>query len=123
MKRACSFVVLAIAVVVAAGLAGRARADGLPVLGVDVGGSGVASSAGDARYVTLPARRGTVVARVSSVGGRVLGSRPLAVRPARHRRADTNATKAISSGTARSNRANTAPREPAANLSPAMAAR
>ena len=79
MKRVCSLVVLALAVLIAAGLAGRARADGLPVLGVDVGGTGVASSAGDARYVTLPvAGRGTVVARVDPAGGRVLGSRPLA---------------------------------------------
>jgi hypothetical protein len=78
MKRACSFVMLAIAVLLAAGFAGGARADGLPVLGVDVGGTGVASAAGDVRYVTLPAGRGTVVARVSPVGGRVLGSSPLA---------------------------------------------
>src|SRR5260221_5053480 len=78
MRRSYPFIVLAIAVVVAAGVAGGARADGLPVLGVDVGGTGVASAAGDARYVTLPAGRGTVVARVSPVGGRVLGSSPLA---------------------------------------------
>ena len=78
MKRVWSSVLLVCGLVVSAGLlASAARADGLPVLGVDVGGSGVATSAGDARYVTLPAGRGTVVARVSPVGGRVLGSRVL----------------------------------------------
>lgn len=52
-----------------------ARADGLPVLGVDVGGAGVATQSGDARYVTLPAGPNTLVARVNPVGGRVLASR------------------------------------------------
>ena len=52
-----------------------ARADGLPVLGIDVGGSGVATQSGDARYVTLPAGPNTVVARVNPAGGRVLASR------------------------------------------------
>ena len=52
-----------------------ARADGLPVLGVDVGSEGVAAPAGDVRYVTLPARGSTVVARVATDGGRVEASR------------------------------------------------
>src|SRR5438309_10774887 len=51
-----------------------ARADGLPVLGVDVGGTGVASRSGDARYVTMTAGRDTVVAKVNPRGGRVLMS-------------------------------------------------
>src|SRR5256885_14163258 len=33
-----------------------AKADGLPVLGLDVGPTGVATPSGEARYVTLPAR-------------------------------------------------------------------
>jgi hypothetical protein len=54
--------------------AAPARADGLPVLGVDVGPVGVLGPAGEARYVTLPAGRDTVVARVERDGGRVLAS-------------------------------------------------
>jgi len=78
MKRALSVSMLTCAVVASVGLlAGAARADGLPVLGVDVGGTGVASSAGDARYVTIAAGRSTVVARVNPTGGRVLASRLL----------------------------------------------
>ena len=49
-----------------------ALADGLPVLGVDVGGSGIAS--GEARFVTLPAGSDTVVARMQRDGGRVEAS-------------------------------------------------
>jgi hypothetical protein len=52
----------------------RARADGLPVLGVDVGPVGVVAPSGEERYVTLPAGRGTVVARVEPNGGRILSS-------------------------------------------------
>jgi hypothetical protein len=51
-----------------------ARADGLPVLGVDVGGTGVASGSGDARYVTMPAENNTVLARVNPTGGHVVAS-------------------------------------------------
>jgi hypothetical protein len=79
MRRAWPSALLLCGLVVSVGvLAGAVRADGLPVLGIDVGGSGVASLAGDARYVTLPAGRQTVVARVASAGGRVLASRLLA---------------------------------------------
>jgi hypothetical protein len=46
----------------------------LPVLGVDVGGVGVVAPSGDARYVTLPAGRDTVVARVNPRSGRILAS-------------------------------------------------
>ena len=55
--------------------AGRAAADGLPVLGVDVGGTGVVARSGNARYVTVPANGNTVVARVTPHNGRVLASR------------------------------------------------
>lgn len=61
----------------AALLAGTARADGLPVVGVDVGASGVAgtTAAGAVRYVALPTRGDTMVARIEQVGGRVAGTR------------------------------------------------
>jgi hypothetical protein len=66
---------LALAAVAAAGaLAGTARSDGLPVVSVDVGSSGVAGLAGD-RYVTLPVRGSTLVSRIERNGGRVLGAR------------------------------------------------
>src|SRR4051812_7748840 len=54
--------------------AGNAAADGLPVLGVDVGGTGVAARSGNARYVTVPAKGNTVVARVNPHNGRILAS-------------------------------------------------
>jgi hypothetical protein len=76
VKRAASLALYAVAVLTAAGFfAGTAEADGLPVLGIDVGATGVASAAGGSRYVTLPAGRGTVVARVNPDGGRVLAWR------------------------------------------------
>ena len=56
--------------------AGPARADGLPVLGIDVGPDGVA--VGSARYVALPAGGGrTMLARVSTRDGRVRAFRLL----------------------------------------------
>jgi hypothetical protein len=59
---------------VAAGIAvGTARADGLPVLGIDVGGAGVAAP-GSPRYVALPVRGATLVARIDRGSGRVLAS-------------------------------------------------
>jgi hypothetical protein len=68
--------ILAIAVGLAAlAAAGTARADGLPVLGVDVGGKGVVGPDGG-RYVTIPAGRDTVVARVGP-DGRIYRSRLL----------------------------------------------
>jgi MYXO-CTERM domain-containing protein len=76
MKRASRWV-LALSLVAASFGAVDARADGLPVLGVDVGGVGVVTPAGDARYVTLPAGPNTVLARVNPAGGRVLASRIL----------------------------------------------
>jgi hypothetical protein len=64
------------AALLAAGVgAGSAGADGLPVLGVDAGGTGVMAHSGDARYVTVPANGDTVVARVNLHNGQVLASR------------------------------------------------
>jgi hypothetical protein len=64
-------VALAAAGLVAVAVAGVARADGLPVLGVDVGNSGVVTTDG-ARYVTMANAGQTVVARVAQRGGGVL---------------------------------------------------
>ena len=66
--------VVAVAVVAAAG-AGGARADGLPVVGIDVGADGVAAGQRPPRHA--PGRRDTLVARVARSGGRVLRSRLL----------------------------------------------
>jgi hypothetical protein len=75
-----------VALFLAAALAGTAQADGLPVVGVDVGASGVAGPSGGGtgpsgartvRYVTLPARGATLVARIRGEGGQVLDSRLL----------------------------------------------
>jgi len=74
MKRV-SLLVTAVSLLAASMGAAGAHADGLPVLGVDVGGAGIAAQTGDARYVTLPAGPNTVVARVNPAGGRVLASR------------------------------------------------
>jgi hypothetical protein len=57
--------------------ASGARADGLPVLGIDVGNEGVSTVAGASRFVTVPAGPDTVVERVAKNGGRVLHSRLL----------------------------------------------
>ncbi len=68
---------LALVLVLAAAVP-AAHADGLPVLGVDVGASGVTTPAADgARYVTLRAGRGTLVARIARGSGAVLRSRLL----------------------------------------------
>jgi hypothetical protein len=61
---------------VAAGFcAGAARADGLPVLGIDVGNIGVTTPR--VRYVTLPLQGNTLVAQVEREGGSVLQRRAL----------------------------------------------
>src|SRR5262249_44302660 len=57
--------------------AGAAHADGLPVLGIDVGSTGVVGPSGEERYVTLPAGNQTVVARVDTADGQVTASRVL----------------------------------------------
>ena len=72
MKTARLWIVLAGAILVGSSLgATAARADGLPVLGVDVGATGVATPSGQARYVTIPAGADTVIARVDAQGGRI----------------------------------------------------
>jgi hypothetical protein len=58
-------------------LPASARADGLPVEGVDASRSGVTGLGELTRYVTLPAGRKTVVASVSVDGGKVHRSRLL----------------------------------------------
>jgi hypothetical protein len=63
---------LGTAAIVAGGSASIASADGLPVLGVDVGSKGVTVPGATARYVTLWAgSKSTVVARVRRNGGRI----------------------------------------------------
>src|SRR5690242_3664154 len=58
-------------------IAPNAEADGLPVLGVDAGPTGVTTAGGRDRYVTIPAGSNTVLARVSRDNGRILASRLL----------------------------------------------
>ena len=72
-----TLVVLALAGA-AALAAAAASGDGLPVLGIDVGSKGVAARTAPVRYVTLPAGRGTIVARTARYGGRVLSFTRLA---------------------------------------------
>lgn len=65
---------LVLLLALAALAAPAAHADGLPVLGVDVGSSGVSSPQSAVRYVTIPAGASTLVERVRRDGGQVLGS-------------------------------------------------
>jgi len=76
-RRRTTKVSIHLAALAAAGaLAGGAHADGLPVLDIDAGPTGVASK--DSRYVTLhPARKQTLVARISRGSGHVVNSRVL----------------------------------------------
>ena len=69
--------VVGVASIAAAIAVADGKADGLPVLGVDVGPVGVVATSGPARYVTLPAKGHTVVARVRRDGGQILASRVL----------------------------------------------
>jgi hypothetical protein len=68
MKRA-----FVLAVVAAAVLAPGAAADGLPVLGIDVGSDGVTTSSGPERYLTVPDGPITIVEGIQRNGGRLLG--------------------------------------------------
>ena len=71
MTKLFALAALTLVVAGAAG-AGIGRADGLPVLGVDVGLTGVSTPSSSVRFVALPAGIGkTVVARVQRNGGRV----------------------------------------------------
>jgi hypothetical protein len=58
-------------VLLALATAGTARADGLPVLGIDVGGTGITTQGSPLRYVTVPAGGSTVVEAVERNGGRI----------------------------------------------------
>jgi len=78
MRRRILGLLGSLAIVSGAGAA-TASADGLPVLGVDVGSKGVTVPGAAARYVTLwSGPKTTVVARVRRDGGRVDRSRLLA---------------------------------------------
>jgi len=63
-----------IALAAAAILAPSASADGLPVLGIDDGNSGVTVAGAASRYVTIAAPGGTLVERINRNGGQVLAS-------------------------------------------------
>jgi hypothetical protein len=75
MGRSIFLVPVFVAALIAALVPAAAHADGLPVLGVDVGSSGVSSGPEGARYVTIPAGNATIVERVAQDGGQVLGWR------------------------------------------------
>jgi hypothetical protein len=77
MRRSILLAPVFVAALVAALVPAAAHADGLPVLGVDVGSSGVSSSSAGARYVTIPAGGRTMVERVAQHGGQVLAWRSL----------------------------------------------
>ena len=63
--------------VVALSVCPYASGDGLPVLGVDVGSTGISEPDGSGRFVTIPAGPNTVLAKVAELGGRVRSSRLL----------------------------------------------
>ena len=66
---------LGLALLAAGVVASWAAADGLPVLGVDVGADGVTVPGARSRYVTLPAPTGTLVLRIQLADARVRGLR------------------------------------------------
>jgi hypothetical protein len=65
--------VLVAAVIVALAVTATAAADGLPVLGIDVGSQGVTVPGGPDRYVTINDGKTTLVERIARDGGRVEG--------------------------------------------------
>ena len=77
MRRSILSVSVLLAALVAAVVPAAARADGLPVLGIDVGSAGVASSSDGTRYVTIPAGSRTIVEQIAQHGGQVLAWRSL----------------------------------------------
>jgi hypothetical protein len=77
MRRSIFLAPVFVAALVAALIPASAHADGLPVLGVDVGSSGVSSGSEGDRYVTIPARNRTIVERVAQDGGQVVAWRSL----------------------------------------------
>ena len=64
--------VLVAAVIVALSVTATAAADGLPVLGIDVGQQGVTAAGRPDRYVTINDGEWTTVERVARNGGRIL---------------------------------------------------
>lgn len=68
----CAAALVSLALGAATGLA-----DGLPVLGVDAGPTGVTDLGATTRFVTMPSGPNTVVARVETEGGRIGASRSL----------------------------------------------
>jgi hypothetical protein len=69
MRRAVTVFALA-----ASMAAPSAAADGLPVLGIDVGRTGVTTPQATSRYVTIPSAGGTLVERIKRDGGQVLAA-------------------------------------------------
>ncbi len=65
---------LTIGLVATAVTAGAAKADGLPVVGIEAGPAGVPAEDGDVRYVTLRAGGGTLLAKIAQSGGEVIRS-------------------------------------------------
>ena len=64
--------VLVAAVIVTLSVTATAAADGLPVLGIDVGQQGVTAAGSPDRYVTINDGEWTIVQRIARNGGRVL---------------------------------------------------
>src|SRR5262249_9762610 len=74
--RPCFGPLIAVAAVASSLVAASgAAADGLPVLGVDDGSTGVAAPGGIGRYVTIAVPGGTGVERIRRDGGQILGTR------------------------------------------------
>jgi hypothetical protein len=69
--------IIVVALLSAAVFAGSAHADGLPVLGVDVGSDGVTTQAAAVRYVTIADGAVTIVAQTKRHGGSIVGLRRL----------------------------------------------
>ena len=67
--------VVAAGLVLASFAAPGASADGLPVLNVDVGASGVAAPGGALRYVTVTVGKQTVVEATRRDGGQIMRMR------------------------------------------------
>ena len=65
--------VLVAALIAACAVTATAAADGLPVLGIDVGQDGVTTAGSPDRYVTVKQGRTTLVERIARNGGRVRG--------------------------------------------------
>src|SRR6185369_4464980 len=65
-------VVFVVAVIVALAVTATAAADGLPVLGIDVGSQGVTAAGSPDRYITVNDGRTTLVERIARNGGRLL---------------------------------------------------